>query len=172
MRLAVEKGLAALSVQAVASAAGVTKGGFFHHFPNKQALISAVFEEMLGEVDREIDGLMASDAEPHGAFTRAYVESIFRLEQEAKGGPWASLSISMLADPDLRVLWSDWLERRMERHRSTDDGVTLEAVRLAADGIWLADLTEVRLPDRCRLREHLLQSTHGGTGLKNALNDR
>jgi DNA-binding transcriptional regulator YbjK len=37
-RLAVEQGVAAVTVQAIADAAGVTKGGLTHHFPSKQAL--------------------------------------------------------------------------------------------------------------------------------------
>ncbi|MEP5147480.1 MAG: helix-turn-helix domain-containing protein, partial [Nitratireductor sp.] len=31
-KLAIESGISAITVQAVASAAGVTKGGFLHHF--------------------------------------------------------------------------------------------------------------------------------------------
>ena len=34
-------GIAALSLNAVAREAGVSKGGLLHHFPNKQALIFA-----------------------------------------------------------------------------------------------------------------------------------
>ncbi|MEP0456590.1 MAG: helix-turn-helix domain-containing protein, partial [Roseibium sp.] len=45
-KLAIESGISAITVQAVASAAGVTKGGFLHHFPSKQALIDAIFEEV------------------------------------------------------------------------------------------------------------------------------
>ncbi|MBP8939478.1 MAG: helix-turn-helix transcriptional regulator, partial [Agrobacterium sp.] len=38
-KLAADQGVAALSIQAVADAAGVTKGGLFHHFASKQALL-------------------------------------------------------------------------------------------------------------------------------------
>ena len=51
-KLAIESGISAITVQAVASAAGVTKGGFLHHFPSKQALGLAVIDEILaGMVD-------------------------------------------------------------------------------------------------------------------------
>ena len=46
-RLAVDRGLHAVTVQAVSDAAGVTKGGLFHHFPNKEKLIEAVFQDKL-----------------------------------------------------------------------------------------------------------------------------
>ncbi|RYG89090.1 MAG: TetR/AcrR family transcriptional regulator, partial [Alphaproteobacteria bacterium] len=52
-RLAVEQGLAAVTVQAVSDAAGVTKGGFMHHFPSKQALVDAVFTELIEIIDRD-----------------------------------------------------------------------------------------------------------------------
>ena len=55
-KLAIESGISAITVQAVASAAGVTKGGFLHHFPSKQALIDAIFrsEEHTSELQSHV----------------------------------------------------------------------------------------------------------------------
>jgi AcrR family transcriptional regulator len=139
-RLAVEEGLAGVTVQAVADAAGVTKGGLLHHFPSKQTLIEAVFADLLQQLDAEIDTYMTADAERHGSFTRAYVQAVFADYERGDGSPWAPLSVSMISDPSLRRLWSGWLQGRLEQHRGTDAGVTLELVRRAADGIWLACL--------------------------------
>lgn len=162
-RLAVEQGLAAVTVQAVSDAAGVTKGGFMHHFPSKQALIDAVFHELLDELARELDERTDADPEPYGSFTRAYLESVFDIGPGAKGGPWATLSVSMLTDPNLRALWAQWFEARLEQHQATDTDVRLSAVRLAADGIWLADLTGITLHERTQLRAHLLRETRSRT---------
>ncbi|MDQ1833378.1 TetR/AcrR family transcriptional regulator [Massilia scottii] len=41
-KIAVEEGQAGVTVQAVAQAAGVSKGGLFHHFANKQALVESM----------------------------------------------------------------------------------------------------------------------------------
>jgi AcrR family transcriptional regulator len=158
-RLAVEEGLASVTVQAVAEAAGVTKGGLIHHFPSKQALIDAVFQEMLDTIDRDLDQRIAADPEPRGAFTRAYVEAVFATALGSNGGPWAPLSISMLADADLRALWAGWFEARLARHKATDADLPLAVVRLAADGVWLADLSNIALPDREKLRIQLLEAT-------------
>ncbi|MET3579066.1 AcrR family transcriptional regulator [Mesorhizobium robiniae] len=158
-RLAAAQGLAAVTVQAVADAAGVTKGGFIHHFPSKQALIDAVFQELLDAIDRELDERIAADPEPYGSFTRAYVEAVFRVGVEGGGGPWAPLSILMLTDADLRALWVDWFQARFERHRATDSDMRHAVARLAADGIWLADLATMALPDRQQLRAELLEMT-------------
>lgn len=59
--LAARQGLTGVTVQAVSDAAGVTKGGFFHHFPHKQALLDAVFDAFMAEREQEIDALIAAD---------------------------------------------------------------------------------------------------------------
>ncbi|TKT80313.1 TetR/AcrR family transcriptional regulator [Aquamicrobium sp. LC103] len=158
-RIAVEQGLAAVTVQSVADAAGVTKGGFLHHFPSKQALLDTLFQEMLDQIDDNIDRRMVADPVAHGTFTRAYLEAVLHDGLPSKVNPWAALSVSMLTEPELRTLWVEWFRKRLDRHRETDADIGLAIVRLAADGIWLADLAELPLPDRARLRERLLEAT-------------
>ncbi len=160
-KLAVEEGLAAITVQAVADAAGVTKGGLMHHFPHKQALIDAVFQELMDAIDEELNTRIAADPEPYGSFTRAYVEAVFTMSLGANGGPWAPLSITMLTDAGLRALWGKWFQARLERHEKTDSDMRLAIVRLAADGVWLADLAGIALPDIGQLRIRLLEATRG-----------
>lgn len=140
--LAVERGPAAITIQAVADRAGVTKGGLLHHFASKQALVEAVFVELIEKLDREIDIYMAEDDERRGRFTRAYIRAIFADRELGNGSPWAALSVSMISEPSLRQLWSRWLERKLAEHRATDDGPMPEIARLAADGVWLADLLQ------------------------------
>lgn len=139
-KLAADQGVAALSVQAVADAAGVTKGGLFHHFPSKQALLEAVMADLLTALDSEIDALISQDCEAYGRFTRAYVNAVFADRDRDSGRQWAAISVSMVGEPSLRRMWTGWFEGRLARHKDTDDGVVLEFVRLAADGIWFADL--------------------------------
>ena len=43
-KLFATKGYAATSLDALVRRAGVTKGAFYHHFPDKQAIFRAVFE--------------------------------------------------------------------------------------------------------------------------------
>lgn len=139
-QILVERGLAGLTVQAVADAAGVTKGGLLHHYPSKQKLTEAVFAEMLRVLDAEIDDALAKDPEPHGRFTRAYVCASIRLDAAPGPNPCTALSLSTLTDPALRKAWGDWLKARLGRHQDTDADPALQLVRYAIDGVWLAEL--------------------------------
>jgi len=139
-RMAAEGGLAALSIPAVAAAAGVTKGALFHHFGSKQGLVEAASLHLVETMDAQIAHYLGDDSR-YGCFTRAYVASIFQPTLEAN--LIATLSISLLSDQVLAQSWSRWLRDRLERHRSTDGDPALEMVRLAADGYWLADLVGV-----------------------------
>ena len=141
-QIAAESGAAAITIQAVAERAGVTKGGLLHHFESKQALLAAVFADLLDQLDREIDRSMESDPKPEGRFTRAYVRACFSDRLLGARSLWAALSVAIVSEPALRALWTAWLDARLSRHRATDDTPALAVVRLAADGIWLADMLE------------------------------
>ncbi|WP_429110175.1 TetR/AcrR family transcriptional regulator, partial [Aeromonas veronii] len=52
--IAARDGIAALSLNAVATEAGVSKGGLLHHFPNKQSLIFALFARLLAIMEEAI----------------------------------------------------------------------------------------------------------------------
>lgn len=163
-KLAAEHGLSGMTVQAVAEAAGVTKGGLFHHFASKEALVEAMVADLLARIDAELDALIEKDPERHGVFTRAYVECIFAGSTASPSSSWASFSVAMAADPWLREMWVQWFEGRLSRHRDTDDDPTLEIVRLAADGAWFLshsgeDRPAVRLKS---VRDRLLALTHAG----------
>lgn len=161
-RIAAEQGIANVTVQAVAEAAGVTKGGLFHHFPNKKMLVDAVFADLLERLDHEIDAHLAEDKEQYGRFTRAYVEVTFADHRHNGNNPWTDLSLSMVIEPDLRPMWSKWLADRLERHSETDRNGQLEIVRLAADGAWLAFTSHIDadlIIDVCNLRVSLIDLT-------------
>lgn len=157
-RLASDKGLAGVSIQQVASAAGVTKGAFFHHFASKQALVDAVFDTMLSETGRELDEAMARDPVRHGRFTRAYLMQV--TESDARDSPWLSVWVSMIADETLRPVWHDWFRQRFAAVLAEEDQPTLQAVRMAADGIWLAQISGAPTGDETDLYRHLLEMTY------------
>lgn len=159
--LAAREGLAGVTVQAVADAAGVTKGGFFHHFPHKQALLDAVFDAFMAEREREIDALIAADLQPTGRFTRAYITAAF--DEMARRGEslHIPLSFSMMTSPVMCQRWNQWLTVRLQQHQLTDSHPLHEVARLAMDGAWLAGSLEVHsaIQDAHILKNHLLALT-------------
>ena len=160
-RLCCEQGASAFTLQAVAEAAGVTKGGLLHHFRSKQELVEAIFDDLLEACDASIEQAMAADPEPTGRFTRAYVRTVLDLVETGRSGPWAALAMPMITDAGLRRQWAGWLEERLERHRATDAAPALEIARLAADGLWLADLigAEATYGTRAALGRQLIEMT-------------
>lgn len=140
-RLCVEHGLHALTLDAVAKDAGVSKGGLLHHFPSKQALLTALGDACLEELGRRIDERMEKDKDPHGRFARAYLmvnaSSLSRPDSER----WNNLAALLISDTGMRAAWNDWLTRRIAEHRQTDDTISSWIVRLASDGLWLSDLS-------------------------------
>jgi len=87
------KGPDGIGVVDIMAEAGLTHGGFYAHFPSKEALVVAAIEEAFGASARRFarmtDGL--SDAEALAAFVDAYVTPEHRARPEG-GCPVAALS--------------------------------------------------------------------------------
>ena len=160
--LAALDGLSHVSIQAVADAVGVTKGGVFHHFPNKKALVLAVFQYLIDQLNQDIDARLAEDHGSYGCFTRAYLRATFEDSEFHGHEAWRALCMSMANDPDGQALWADWITEQLERHAATDSDPHLEVVRLASDGAWLAMLATAErsaLQNPDALKDRLLAMT-------------
>lgn len=140
-RLAAERGVGSVTLDAVASASDVSKGGLLHHFPTKANLLEAMLDSLLDRLDAAIDRQMRSDPTPHGRFTRGYLRAVIALRaQPEESQDWAQITLALLTEPYLRQRWRDWVEKQSEDFVGTDSSVDTQIVRFAADGIWLADL--------------------------------
>lgn len=60
-----QKGFDATSIEEIVAAAEITKGGFFYHFPDKNALARALIERHIVVEDRIFDDLWARARELH-----------------------------------------------------------------------------------------------------------
>jgi AcrR family transcriptional regulator len=143
-------GARALTLDAVAAEAGVSKGGLLYHFKTKRDLLDAMLEGWLEE--------FASEIEAHpGSFTAGYVRA-----SDMSG--WAAadratefaLLAAMVEEPGA-------LERVRERYgewqaqiAAGEDPVRATLARLAADGLWLADLLGLAPPGG-ELREKVIE---------------
>jgi AcrR family transcriptional regulator len=145
-------GAQALTLDAVAGEAGVSKGGLLYHFKSKRDLLD-------GMVERWVDGWQAQiDAETgDGSFAAGYVRAALPTsdphEREAQFGLLAGLVAEPAVLETVRARYREW-QARLERESA--DPVAATVARLAADGVWLADLLGFAPLDGA-LREQVLR---------------
>jgi AcrR family transcriptional regulator len=63
-------GYTATSIDAVAAAAGMTKGAAYHHFTGKPALFRAVFVRVQAQIAAELEAAAGGEADPRAAIRR------------------------------------------------------------------------------------------------------
>jgi AcrR family transcriptional regulator len=138
------EGAQALTLDAVAEEAEVSKGGLLYHFKSKRDLVEGMVERWLAEFGREM-------ADEDAAFVRGYIKA------SAPAGNELGMLAALVADPSLLVavrkqygIWQDRVEREGR------DPVDATVARLAADGLWLAELLGMG-PPTGELRERVLQ---------------
>ena len=167
-RIVRRDGVGRLTLDAVAEAAGTSKGGLLYHFASREALITAMVERQVASFSATLDAAMAADPEPRGRWTRAYVRATASPEGPTEDAATATALLAAmasnpaLADP-LREQYAAW------RERVADDGLP-EAdamiVALAADGLWMADLLGFASPTgdrRARILARLAEMAGGGS---------
>ena len=139
-------GPSAITLDAVASGAGVSKGGLLYHFRSKEALLAGLIQRLVEAseqafADAERDGLGAAafylqTATPQGRDAALY-RSVLALLRSADGS-------SAEADTVLRQALAGWSARL---HAQIGDPVLAETIRLVADGMLLSSLIGLQTPD-------------------------
>ncbi len=156
-----QKGISGVSIQNIATAVGITKGGVFHHFPNKKNLIEEMFNQIILDLDQTVEYLIKRDPTEYGKFTRAYIHSSFIHQIDGVVSAWSALSMTMITEPTFNKIWMEWLKNRLSQHAETDSHPDLELLRLAADGLWLQSITGVIDDEQCsKLEDDLLNRTY------------
>ncbi|WP_026414740.1 TetR/AcrR family transcriptional regulator [Actinomadura oligospora] len=158
-----EHGGRALTLNAVAERAGVSKGGLLYHFPNKEALVQALVARVIAEFDELIGSF--DDGGP-GSYTRAYVLATFEiLTGEARAHRRWSAITAAATDPELAEPLNEAMGRWHKRPCGEDpDPATAMVVRLAAEGLWEVLSHSPGLYDQAELtalRERLLALASG-----------
>lgn len=141
-RVVLAEGVGALTLEAVAAEAGLSKGGLLYHFASKEALLSGMVDRLIELTEARIARSLAKDEGP-GRWTRGYLAAC--AVDPSGRDPLDRLATALLAagatDPGLldrlRVHESAWNE--LSRADGLD-ATTASIVRLAADGLWMNDL--------------------------------
>ena len=155
--IATEQGVPAVTLDAVAERAGVTKGALQYHFANKQGLLDALFEQTLERFEQQmharIEAGVAEGMPKHGAAARAYLHTtIDETSPAASTNVLRVLVAAMMTDPAIRERYATPM-----RKWTRPDPLPLAAAarlmicRLAADGLWISDLLGYQnMPPRLR----------------------
>lgn len=147
------------SLNDVVAKSGISKGGLLHHFPTKNVLLDTLYDTLLERFDVQITALMQNDSEPLGRFLRAYLQCMQQVSAEPESRLPAILRLALVADDTLRTKWQAWLDTKL----SVIDGDAFSLmVRLAADGLWLCNLTQdamLNLPGFASALEELYAMT-------------
>ena len=134
----------ALTLDAVAAQAGVSKGGLLYHFKSKRELLDGLVDRWMDDFQRDIDA-------ESGNFARRYVAANDGAHAEEVG-----MLAALVADPQVLAAVRDRHETWQDRVANEGgDPVDATVARLAADGLWLADLLGTA-PPRGQLRERVL----------------
>jgi AcrR family transcriptional regulator len=144
--VAEQSGVAAMTLDAVAEQAGVSKGGLLYHFPSKEALVSGMVEDLCRTFDDLASAAAQADPEPAGRSARAYLTA--STGEFGHSSRWLALVGALVVNPALLDAWrGDVLAGRAADEEENGDPVAAAIVRLAADGLWLAGVLGLPGPD-------------------------
>ncbi|HNP71667.1 MAG TPA: TetR/AcrR family transcriptional regulator [Kouleothrix sp.] len=155
-------GAATLTLDAVAHEAGVSKGGLLYHFPSKDKLIAGMLEQMLASFDDDVRAAAEAPGQPPGAWARAYASITCAPEWQSHDLS-ADLLAAVSTNADLlepvRARYAEW--QRLLEYDGIDPAIAT-LVRLAADGLWFADMFGLAPPSgplRAQVLEALIALT-------------
>ncbi len=165
-RVIISNGVNALTLDAVAKEAGVSKGGLLYHFPSKDALVVGLLEELNQSFVDGIEQALAQDEQPQraGRWLRAYVRSsgaIDQTELDLTAGLLAAIGTNPALLDDMRQSFIEW-QTRVEQDGI--DPALATIIRLAVDGLWMAEMFGLAAPtgpQREAVITRLLELTEG-----------
>jgi AcrR family transcriptional regulator len=94
VHVAIRDGIQAMTLEAVAQEAVVSKGGLIYHFRSKNHLISAMLEHFRAKVQGALEARMAADPNPHGRWLRSLIHMVFSRDQAGSSATPASSEMS------------------------------------------------------------------------------
>ncbi|MBO1112726.1 TetR/AcrR family transcriptional regulator [Bordetella petrii] len=128
-------GAAGLTIDAVARAVGITKGGVQYCFGNKDALIDALFERWGAAYDRIFAEVAAGSADPLDA-VRAHVAATRRTDEVSAKS--ASLLAALAQTPEHLASTRLWYRQRIAGlDLSTPAGRRARLAFLATEGAFM-----------------------------------
>lgn len=155
-----EEGIYSLTLNRVLAKAGVSKGGFFHHFATKEELVHALLESGMASYQREMESLRQTGMGETEARIRTSFNRIRRTD------PLTIVAVAAVAtDGALSGLMSARVKESVQA--GIDEGLPPDQVKLAllaVQGLFLERLfgvepTEAEIDDLERIVLNLIRPT-------------
>ncbi|MGW5381331.1 TetR family transcriptional regulator [Nocardia sp. NPDC003963] len=138
-RMFAERG-SRVSLSDIAAAAGVTKGGLMHHFPNRDALLTGVTEHLIARVWAAVHEQIDLSENRPGKFARGYVRALTSGDESVlRAFSPTNLIVTLGTTPELEELFARDAARLDEAFAA--DGLATETtlvIRFAAEGLATA----------------------------------
>lgn len=139
-------GVNTVTLESVASAAGVSKGGLLYHFPSKSALYIGLLEQVRDTVTREMTAATARAGAARGFLEYA------RPSDDTEGGFFTSLIAAVRTQSDideraaslLADIFRAWADPMIA---AVADPVEAELIRLVGNGLYLSAIAGLPQPD-------------------------
>lgn len=138
-QLVVNEGVKHLTIERVAKAAGVSRGGVLYHFPSKEALIEGMMSRLVEQFQQALDQEVTNDPEPYGRFTRAYIRLTLRRDQ-AMAAVIGALLAGLAYDLKLLTPLREQLLVWQQQSEAELDIATAAIIRLTAHALWTNEL--------------------------------
>lgn len=154
--IAAERGAQALTLEAAARLARVSKGGLLYHFPSKEALLRAMVGRLAAEMHAAFDAALATTPPGTGRAARAMLRWMLGDHPQRRERDLRIASVLLAAfyhDPALL----DPVRALQERLRAMQraDGLApgrAAVIAAALDGVFTMDMLRLRGPDEAGLR--------------------
>jgi AcrR family transcriptional regulator len=130
------QGAAGLTIDSVAKAMGISKGGVQYCFGNKGALIDAMFERWGKAYDRVFDSIAGSEPTPL-TIVQAHMQATCSSDQ-ASSAKAAGLMATLIQTPEHLASSREWYRSRIVGlDLATDEGKRARLAFLATEGAFM-----------------------------------
>lgn len=134
------EGAAGLTIDALARAAGISKGGVQYSFSSKDDLVRALIERWTHQFD---ELLGEADDVPPANLVRNYIK-LMRSSQAAMNAKMAGLMIAYIQNPQNVIETRQWYRSMFERlSGGASDAQAARVALLAVEGLFLLRMTGI-----------------------------
>jgi AcrR family transcriptional regulator len=141
VRVTERHGITALTLEAAAQEAGLTKPGLMYHFHTRDELLMAIQRHLTETWEQYLLAELGKPLEESTAQERAAAYA-----RVNAGGPASTAELAFMVEsatsPELAQVWNDLMARWVPQPPVPDPAqLDLFLARLAADGLWLFEAT-------------------------------